>query len=79
MYFDLKRKYLHCSMCGKDINVVDIQVAIESLSSRLPPEYARSFSMKNMRLYNDHPRKAKSILPFMMDDFETGTDILLPS
>jgi len=79
LFFDLKRKYLHCSMCGEDINVVGIQVAIESLSAKLPPEYARSFSMKNMRLYCDHPRTAKSIVPFMMDDFETGTDLLIPT
>ena len=79
LFFDLKRKYLHCSRCGEDINVVDIQVAIEALSSRLPPDYARAFSMKNMRLYNDHPGTAKTIIPFMMDDFESDPEIFIPS
>ncbi len=78
LYFDLKKKYICCTDCGVEINILDIEVMIESLSSRLPPRYARAFSMKNLHLYRVHPRKAKLIIQILMDDFEPDSQMLLP-
>jgi len=69
LYFDLKKKYLLCTNCGQEISIVDFQVMTELISSKLPPEYARMFSMKNMRLYDLYPEKMKALLLIFMDDF----------
>lgn len=76
LYFDLERKYEHCELCGIDVEVVDFQVLIEKISSMLPPEQARSFSMKNNRLFEILPEKSVSLLFTILDDAQR--EIVLP-
>jgi predicted RNA-binding Zn-ribbon protein involved in translation (DUF1610 family) len=71
LYFDMTKKYFHCSNCGEDVIVFDYQVMSESVCSMLPPEYARKFSMKNMRLYDMFPELMKLLLSIVIGDFES--------
>lgn len=70
LYFDLEKKYLNCIRCGHEMEVMDFQVIVEKISSKLPPKQARNFSMKNMRQFKSNPEKMKMILTIFMDDFE---------
>ena len=54
LYFDIERKYFHCENCGVEVDVTDFQVLIDQISSMLPPEYARGFSMRNLILFDNH-------------------------
>jgi hypothetical protein len=69
-FFDLEKKYLICINCLQEIEVMDYQVIVEHLSSKLPPEHARSFAMKSMHQYYLDPEKMKSVLLLIVDDFE---------
>lgn len=76
LYFDLEKKYFKCTRCGLESEIVDIQVIIDNLSSKLPPEYARKFFMKNMRLYSSLPERMKALLLIMIDEFQQ--QVLIP-
>jgi hypothetical protein len=75
-YFDLKKKYLNCSNCGEEIVIVDYQVMVELLASKLPPEVAKRFTMKNMNLLELYPDKMKEIIMLLFREFEEGTEFL---
>ena len=78
LYFDLEKKYFICNNCFQEIQITDFQVIVELISSNLPAEYARRFTMKNMHLFHMYPEKMKMMLSILMDDFEQGGKILLP-
>jgi hypothetical protein len=71
-YFDLAMKFFRCSNCRHDVVIFDFQVVLESLCSKLPPDYARKFSMKNYNLYCSHPEKMKTIIAILYGDFENN-------
>ncbi len=75
LYFDLERKYEHCAYCGIDVEIVDFQVLIEKLSSRLPPSQARTFSMKNSRLFEIMPEQIVSLLSSILDEVQQNTEM----
>jgi hypothetical protein len=68
-YFDLKQKYLQCTICGCEITILDFQVLVEEISSTLSPIKARKFSMKMMGLYRDSQEYAIEVLSILRGDF----------
>ncbi|MHA2391250.1 MAG: hypothetical protein ACXAEX_04715 [Promethearchaeota archaeon] len=70
LYFDLDDKYFHCFNCGKDFHVLDFEVLVEGLSSKLPPEFARHFSMRTFKLFEKFPEIVKDLVLTVMDDFQ---------
>ncbi len=76
LYFDLEKKYVRCTSCGEELDIVDYQVMVELLASMLPPESARRFTMKNMDLFEQHPGKMKEIIPLLFREFEEGMEFL---
>jgi hypothetical protein len=70
LYFDMTKKYFQCTQCREEVIVFDYQVMSESACSMLPPEFARKFSMKNMRSYETYPELAKLLLTIIIGDFE---------
>jgi hypothetical protein len=75
LFFDLTKKYYTCTHCGEEISVLDIQVLIEAVSTKLPPADARRFSMKTMGHYRLHPSLMKEVVPLIVDDFELSADV----
>jgi hypothetical protein len=74
LFFDLAKKYYECIRCGEEISVLDIQVLIETVSRRLPPDDARRFSMKMMGKYRLDPKPISEVVPLFVDDFELSRD-----
>ena len=75
-YFDLEKKYVKCSCCGKELEIVDYQVMVELLASMLPPVSARRFTMKNMGLFEQHPGTMKEVIQILFREFEEGMEFL---
>lgn len=76
LYFDLEKKYEYCELCGIDVDVVDFQVLIEKISSMLPPKQARSFSIKNNKLFEVMPEKTVNLFFTILDD--TQSQFVMP-
>ena len=68
LYFDLEEKYLECPYCSTEITVIDFQVLVDQISATLPPEKARTFSMKIMDLYNESRDYAIEVLSILTGD-----------
>lgn len=76
LYFDLEKKYVRCTSCGEELDIVDYQVMVEVLASMLPPENARRFTMKNMDHFEENPGKMKKIIQLLFREFEEGMEFL---
>ena len=76
LYFDLEKKYVRCTSCGEELDIVDYQVMVEGLASMLPPEGARRFTMKNMDHFEEHPGKMKEIIQLLFREFEEDREFL---
>jgi hypothetical protein len=76
LYFDLEKKYVKCSSCGEELEIVDYQVMVELLASMLSPDSARRFTMKNMDLFEQHPGEMKEIIQLLFREFEEGLEFL---
>jgi len=74
LYFDLKLKYLQCTICGSELTILDFQVLVEERSATLPPLKARQFSMKMMGLYRDSHECAMEVLSILRGDFSLGDE-----
>jgi len=75
LYFDLERKYEHCPYCGSDVDFVDLEVLIGTVSSKLPPSVARAFAMESIRMYGVVPEKVVNLLYSVMDDVQGNAEI----
>ena len=76
LYFDLEKKYEHCPYCGLDVEVVDFQVLMNRIASKIPPHQARSFSMKTERLFESIPRKTVRLLSAILS--ESQEKVVIP-
>ena len=76
LYFDIEKKYEYCEFCKARVEIVDFQVLYEKLSSKLPPEQARQFSIKTQKLFEIMPENTVELFSAISE--EGQQDIMMP-